>query len=74
MKTLNQLSQEKYGKNYNQLPDDGAQQVWSWRNRRWEPRNESITAGRAYRGMSGFRRATKIAAKIGGKTSIDNQW
>ena len=26
MKTLNQISQEKYGKDYNHLPDDGAEQ------------------------------------------------
>ena len=26
MKTKNQLSQENYGKNYNDLPDDGAEQ------------------------------------------------
>ena len=25
-KTLNQISQEKYGKDYNHLPDDGAEQ------------------------------------------------
>lgn len=56
------------------------QSTWSWRNRRWEDRNESIIWGRRYRGVSGYNRAKRIAARLesahGFKThvAIDRQW